>query len=224
MKKQWCKANTKRGDICKNHPIKGTEYCYQHSVGKFKNIPIWKNPNIHFIIGIILAILSIVIALYKGASRINQEDILKESRDIKESLQYLRSPETPEYDNLLKKYPSGFMFFATDYAGLITPPSSNSLDNYMLDWSNVKIVFLDDNAISFLLPDITYEPKNKSAHISYNSILIKMPRGLPGSIYNFPLPASAVPDNIYIEIIAYPNDGIIMCVGFRNKSLGSLVK
>lgn len=224
MKKQWCKASTKRGNVCKNRPIKGTEYCYVHSLGKFKNIPIWRNPNIHFIVPVIITILFFIITQYKGASRINQEEILKETSTIKGLIQDLGTTETLEYNNLIKKYPSGFLLFATNYSGLITPPSSNILDNYKLNWNNVKIVFLEDNAISFLAPYITYEPADKSAHISYENILIKMPRGTPGSIYSFPLPAKVVPDNIYIEIITYTNNGIIMCVGFRNKSLGSLVK
>ena len=51
-----CKAITKKGQACKNHPMKNTEYCYIHSFGKFKGIPWFKNPTLHIIITLIITI------------------------------------------------------------------------------------------------------------------------------------------------------------------------
>lgn len=91
MSKLVCKANTKRGDVCKNHAMKGSEYCYVHSFGRFKRIPIWKNASVHFIVTLVIAILIFVITMHKGASRINQEKILRETGTLKELIRPVAS-------------------------------------------------------------------------------------------------------------------------------------
>ncbi len=73
IKQNTCKAITKKGTPCKNHPIKNSDYCYIHSFGKFKGVTWYKNSTFHFIITIFVAFTIFFI----GPSRSNQEKMLE---------------------------------------------------------------------------------------------------------------------------------------------------
>ena len=217
-----CEAKTKNGKICKNHSMTNSTYCYIHSFGKISKVPWYKNLTIHSIIIGIFGILLAIVIFKTGPTKKTQEDILNNTFELKSLIKEVIQVKKENYSFLLSKYPSGFILLGVDYSGLITPPKSNRLRDYVLDWSNVNIVFLEDNSISFLLPDITYSPRDGSAHLSFTGIITKIPKGQPGSIYPFPFAAMRIPDNIYIEIISYSQNGAILCVGFRNKKLGGI--
>ncbi len=79
---QKCKAKTRKHKDCRNRAIKGTNYCYVHSFGKFKKIPLLKNPNIH-LFGLLLTILLWIIGQMIGATKANQNKILNGQEEIK---------------------------------------------------------------------------------------------------------------------------------------------
>ncbi|MFH1614380.1 MAG: hypothetical protein ABIG61_04760 [Planctomycetota bacterium] len=91
--------------------MNGSDYCYVHNVGRFKGVPAWKNINIH----LLLAFLSVGLAVFFfliGPSRGKQNDIQKDVRDSKDLLKDIF--ENYHSDELLKKYPSGYILFGLD--------------------------------------------------------------------------------------------------------------
>ncbi len=228
-----CKAKTKSGKSCKNPPMRNSAYCYIHSFGKNKNIPFYKNATYHLLTSIFLPFAIWLITLKVSPTKDNQDKILESTESIKKNqniisenteiikdlLEEMRTTERYNNSDLLKRYTSGFIIFASTHTGLITPPQSRMLEDYYLDWSKVNIIFLQDSTISFLLPDVTYSPKNKNINIEYHGIIAKIPIGKPGSIYPFPIYSTPFPDNLYIEILSYTDQGVILCVGFRKRNI-----
>ena len=80
---QKCKAKNRKQVRCGNWALKGADYCYIHSFGKFKNIPLLKNPTFHLIIAIFLAIIPLIISQVTGATKENQKLILRNQEEIK---------------------------------------------------------------------------------------------------------------------------------------------
>ncbi|MFC1693434.1 restriction endonuclease [Candidatus Latescibacterota bacterium] len=70
-----CKAQTRKGQACKQFPMKDCEYCYAHSLGRTKGVIWWKNPAVHLVVAIVTLVLS-AIFFCGGPSRKNQKTII----------------------------------------------------------------------------------------------------------------------------------------------------
>ncbi len=73
-----CKGITRKGNQCKNSPMQDAPCCYVHSLGKFKGVPLFKNPTFHLIVALCLA----VILFIAGPSKKNQETALSQLTKI----------------------------------------------------------------------------------------------------------------------------------------------
>lgn len=77
---QKCNAVTKKGIPCKKVSMIDSDYCYVHTLGKFRGIPILKNFTAH-----LLTLISIILAIIffsAGPSSKHQETIIKKIDDI----------------------------------------------------------------------------------------------------------------------------------------------
>lgn len=78
-----CIAKTRRGEPCKSISMKNSKYCYSHSFGRFRGIPVSKNPTIQLIVGIIATVIVGFAFYIVGPSKENQAIIIKKLDEIR---------------------------------------------------------------------------------------------------------------------------------------------
>jgi hypothetical protein len=61
-----CRAVTKKQAACKKHAMSGSSYCYVHSLGHIRGVPIHKNASVHAVFGTILGIAGIGLSVWFG--------------------------------------------------------------------------------------------------------------------------------------------------------------
>ena len=81
--------------------MKNSKYCYCHSVGKFKGVPILKNPTVHLVVGI-LSIITTIAAFKLGATREKQTMMFNKLDEIEISFQDKISTEKIKQKRLVR--------------------------------------------------------------------------------------------------------------------------
>jgi len=192
-----CVKTTRKRSPCKNYAMNGSNYCYVHSFGQFKGIAFWKNMNIHlFLASVLLA----VFLFFIGPSRGKQNDILKDVRDNKDLLKDIA--EGYHSEELLKKYPVGYVLFGLDPSmnyeisseKRSIPHTGHLLDEYEFKWDRVRISKLTKDAVTIELPDIRYKPLNGQM-IGCAIAIKREPLGQPRIL---PLKPEGVKNRIFI--------------------------
>ena len=212
--KSLCTVSTKKGLQCKKYAMSGSDYCYIHSFSRFKGIPFWKNINIHLFL--VAALLSVFLFLI-GPSREKQNDILKDVGYSKDLLKDIA--ESYHSDELLKKYPAGYVLFGLDPSvnyevsseKRLIPHIGHLLDEYEFKWDRVRINELTKDTVTIELPDIRYKPLN--TQIIGCAITIKRdPISQPCIL---PLKPEGVKNRIFIELVKDTNSMLIFAIGFK---------
>jgi len=75
-----CSVTKKDKTLCRNNAMKGANYCYIHSFGKFRGVPLLKNSTLHLIA--VLGFLITVYSLFSGATKINQKEMLDKLKKV----------------------------------------------------------------------------------------------------------------------------------------------
>ena len=187
-----------------------SEYCYIHSIGKFKGVNWQKSGTTH--IGIILTLIIFLYTCHTGATIKNQESIIGNQNEQLGLLRKMERIDRLSYDSLIAKYSEGYILFASDHVTFITPIKSHLSSYYEFRWEKAQILDISASGIKIQLPDINFKPYN----ISASGVVVTLKRYVPPATYSYPL--DIFPDNkAYIEILSDDADGIIYVLGFIKK-------
>ena len=222
-----CKGITKKGIPCKRSPMAGVAYCYIHSIGKFRGIPLFKN----FFVQLI-AIVSLIfgfISVYQGcqgASKKGQEEIKDNQTtifgrvgeihaDLEGIDTRLASIETQlnkvlekDGENLSKKYASGYILFAIDSTKSVFPSRSTVSKDYVVNWDSTMVLEVTSEHIDMVLPNIYYRPLGNMLQ----SNIIRISRYPIHQVITYPI--KVFPEEIFLEIMSDEQNEIVLVVGF----------
>jgi hypothetical protein len=212
-KRRSCKAITRKGSKCQNFAMSGTEFCYFHSFGKFRGIPLWKNSTVQFIVTVVLALIGIVLTYYFG--------IFGPSRSVKNKILEGMNAlvEKSSSDELLKKYPGGYALFGFDPSKNYKLDSEKNvivlkgsvIEEYEFLWDRVKISELTKDIVTIELPDILYKPLK--TRILGNTMGIR--RDLKESPRRLPINLVGVNNRIFVELIEDNTSFFVFAIGFK---------
>jgi hypothetical protein len=165
----------------------------------------------------LLAIIVSVILFILGPSREKQESILKSVGDNHNLLKDIA--ESYHSDELLKKYPVGYVLFALDPSmnyeisseKRLIPHAGRLLDEYEFKWDRVQISELTKDTVTIELPNIRYKPLD--TQLIGSAITIK--RDSLGQPCKLPLKPEGVKNRIFIELVKDANSMLIFAIGFK---------
>jgi hypothetical protein len=210
-----CKATKGDGAKCNNNSMHNSIYCYVHSLGRVKNVPLLKNSIFHFIVAVSLALSIFSYSIQKGPTREHQDTAISKtdeniriSTDIKKLLQTMQQMNKTSYDTLITKYPFGYILFAVDHSEIIVPGEGKFLTDYELNINDSRVIEMNSNAITLLFPDIYYVPRK----LKTTKIAMRLPRTL-NTVVEYPF--DVFPNNIYFELLEDKVNTIIYVVGFK---------
>lgn len=214
---EFCGATTKKNMPCKNRAMKGASFCYIHSLGRFHNVPIWRNATFHFIVGLFAAVIIAIVSCQYTASRKTQAAVF---RQVEYNTSLLDDIWISQHEStLLQKYPSGYVLFGVDPNSIsqiqsekrLIPRKGRVLDEYAFKWDRVTISKLTDESVTIELPHIIYKPLNTRLYgcaIGFNRKNPDKPRILPVR-----LPGAK--NRIFIEL-AYDKPSLfVFVIGFK---------
>ncbi len=214
---EFCCATTKKNRPCKNHAMKGASFCYIHSLGRIREVPIWKNATFHFVVGIIIAVIIAIVAFQYTASRKTQDAIF---RRVEYNTSLLDDIWISQHESkLLQKYPAGYVLFGVDPRNInqitsekrMIPRQGRVLDEYTFKWDRATISELTDESVTIELPNITYKPLN--THVYGCAIVLN--RKIPGKPRLLPIRPEGVKNRIYAELAYDKSSLIAFVIGFK---------
>jgi len=135
MKNNKCKSINKKGEKCNNFAMKNLDYCYVHSIGKYKKVPLWKNPIFHLFVTILGIVIGIII--YIGFSP-SKKDVL----EVKSIVEKMVEIDKKDYEKLIKKYPDGYVLFAYDHKEFYSSGEDRLLEDFEIKWDQFKISYI----------------------------------------------------------------------------------
>jgi len=152
MEENLCKSYNRKGKPCGNHPYGGTGYCYLHSFSHSKGLVFFKRPWVHVcaVITFLIIIACVVFLLgpFKGTVRQNAFFV----HHLKSQLDELNSLHSPEW---LQKYPVGYALIGIIDKQIVIPSRSSRLNSqYSLDWSNARVLDINQYHVRLIGPDI----------------------------------------------------------------------
>ena len=231
MTKKKCKAKTKKGYSCNKFAMKGSVYCYIHSFWKRKNIPFYKNSTYHFLIGLIGLIITAsfnVHSTFFDYSKKTQKTILdrqnalkEDSKELKENNEIIKEMldkiykkiETNEEnfnEELLKKYPLGYiLFFIDSHKKIVLPFKKISKNKFEINWQNIQLNITNET-ISLYIPYLLY------GNIKARDIVLKGGRQVLSSFFGGKTPCVFF-NSLFlcIEILSESPEGIIGLLGVK---------
>ena len=193
----------------------GASFCYIHSLGKFQQVPFWRNATLH---SIALAIIIAIVSCYFTASRSKQDDMF---RIIEHNTSLLEDIRTKQYESrLLEKYPSGYVLFGIDPGSVhqvrsenrVIPRKGMVLNEYAFKWDRVIISDLTDEYVTIEMPNITYIPLNSQI---YGTAMI-LNRKFPRTPFKYPLRPRGVKNRIFVEIVYDTPSFFTFVIGFKH--------
>jgi hypothetical protein len=164
IRRKKCKSLNRKGLACSKNPQDGSDYCYWHGLGKTKKVHFWKNITVHLLsfIGLIIGIPSLYYSggsYYLGATKENQELMLSKQNvvlgKIGDLQEFMKKLDITNHDNLIQKYPLGYILFAIDHTKSIIPYNSDIKKRYRVDWDTASITSLSQERIEINLPNIS---------------------------------------------------------------------
>jgi len=167
LKINKCHAKTKKELECNNFAMKDSKFCYIHTFGKIRSIPFYKNMTFHFIVGILLTIIGIIIPYITGPSK-ELQTIATNTYELKEDNKIMKdilikmynkfdSNEKDFKDFFLKRYPIGYILFYIDSHKKITLPIKEPTNSRLkISWESIQFD-LSKDFISLKIPYINYE-------------------------------------------------------------------
>ena len=212
-----CKATTKKNLPCKKHTMKRASFCYIHSLGRFHEVPIWRNATLHFIVGILITIIIAIVSIRYTASRSTQNEMFKK---IDFSASLLDDIWLSQHEStLLQKYPAGYVLFGIDPNSLnqvqsemrLIPRKGHVLEEYSFKWDQVAISELTDVSVTIDLPNIIYMPLKTSIL----GCTMKLNRKTPGKSFIFPVRPVGVKNRIFVELAYDSPSFLVFAIGFK---------
>ena len=212
-----CSATTKNDLPCKKHAMKGASFCYIHSLGRFQDVPIWRNATLHFVVGLFVTIIIAIVSCQYTASRKTQAAMF---RQVEYNASLLDDIWISQHESeLLQKYPAGYVLFGVDPCSLsqirlekrMIPRKGRVLDEYAFKWDRVAIRKLTDESVTIELPIIVYTPLNTliaGCTMGFNRSNLGRPRILPVR-----LPGAR--NRIYMELVYDKPSLLAYVIGFK---------
>lgn len=202
-----CIAITRRKTRCRNNAMKNSDYCYVHSFGHLKRVPFWKNPVIHLVFSIVVAIIIFLISLRCTASKQEQKKSRQEQKKMLSLLEEMQRIDETEYKKLIQKYPHGYILFAVDHKENIIPYNSHLIrEQYEIEWNTAKAI-LSEEEMFFAFPTM-YGKKRK---VSFVGNTVSIPRG----VVSYPSGFEIFGLGIYAELLVDNSDVVIGVIGFK---------
>ncbi len=203
-----CKATTRKKTHCRKPAMSNSDYCYIHSFGHLKRVPWWKNFTVHLTVPIVLSIVTIVLPLilfYSGPTKKNQQEIL-------DLLQQMRAIDMTQSEELLRKYPLGYVLFGNEHGEEIITLSKRHMEEIIeVDWANTRLELAEDH-VTIRFPPFLY--KKFRSHIHVDRIVI--PRNVGRTFCPM-----AFPDvEIIVELLVDNGKDVICALGFRKPKGG----
>jgi hypothetical protein len=144
-----CRELTRKQKPCSNFPMKDSDYCYIHSFGKIKRVPLWKSATVH--LGLLLSIAGLFYSAgsyYFGATGKQIETVKKDTETLVNELIIVRHSE------LLREYPEGYVIFYVNEKNQINLPSNSVFydqNRYTVKWDEAKISSNNRSLLHILL-------------------------------------------------------------------------
>lgn len=221
MTEKLCRAKTRKGEPCRQHPIKNARYCYIHSFGKTEGVPFWKNSTVHFVLPVILTIAIFSYTQLTAPKKESQQKILKESEQTHEAVNHLialmRRFEQNNYGDLIKKYPLGYILFGIDHQEVIIPYDSPLRTEIEIDWNQTKILKITKEWIGVEIPSIITRLDGRLLSFTAIKFMVeKTPGELDLYFPNYPYKV-----RMYYQLIIGDPQGFICLLGFEKISIQS---
>lgn len=220
--REKCCGVTRDRDRCKSYPMRGSRYCYVHSLGRLRGVPVVKNATVHAVLGTVLGVVGIVMSLWFGLvpSRAQKEQMrigLDTNRGVESIKEMLESVERRQSQRLLGKYPEGYVLFVIDPSLRKTesaiPQSSTISQEYEFNWARVRISEISQKVVTIEMPDILYKPTN-GQFIGTAMGLVRRPLGRER---RFPLKPKGSTHAIFIELVEDSSSRFAFAIGFRQE-------
>ena len=187
--------------------MRGSKFCYVHSLGKVRNVPFWKNSTFHFFCSIAVAL---AIVLYTTYTSHKQTQTIVDKAVMIGKLDQKR---------LLQSYPLGYVIVTIDYSGVITPHGSRLNRECEIQWETANVVEMNERAMIFQMPDMTCEPG-----YSVTATTITIPRNSQGKAFRTPI-GIVISDPFiqsYVEVLVDSDDGWVLVLGYRELPTSSV--
>ena len=156
--------------------------------------------------GVALAVLGLGVTVWFfliGPSKSTQDSI---KRDTQQILARMDSLKIQKQDELIKKYPKGYVLFTIDTRNMIYP-STNSVDQtFLLDWKSASLSVDGQNNFNLRLPDIT------GKNLVWRGLEVGVSRDMKGAFGAFASSGLAA----YVEVIDDQGQNRVLVLGFRD--------
>jgi len=198
--------------------MKGSRYCYPHSLGRFRGIPILKNATFHAILGITGIVVSLWFGLIPNRQQKQQTEIARETkRGVEAIKEMLESVERRESERLLEKYPEGYVLFAVD-ASLrktesVIPRNSRISEEYEFAWDRVGVRKVTSTVVTIKMPDILYKPNNGR----FIGTTMGIGRRPLAQEHRFPVKPKGSIHGVFVELVEDSDSRFAFAIGFRKE-------
>jgi len=213
-----CERMTRNGVLCKNHPMKGSRYCYSHSLGRLRGVPLLKNATFHAFLGIAGIGVSLWFGLVPSQQQKEHMKIARETeRDVKSIREMLRVTEQRQNQVLLRRYPAGYVLFGVDRSvrrtETVIPRNSRILAEYEFDWERVGVSNLTAASLTIEMPNIHYKPLNTLV----TGTAMGLTRRPPGKQYRYPIRPQGSRHRIFVELLEDNSSQFVFLIGFKEE-------
>lgn len=140
-------------------------------------------------------------------TKIFQDDGEKTRELIKE----IGRVDKVNYENLIKKYPFGYIIFAVDHDKIkLIPGPSHLPDDYEIDWNKASFYKLTSDVIGINLPDI----KSSGGRVQNIGIEVHRVVNIP---QRSPFQHNGFVFDLYVELLVNKDSQFILVLGLGNK-------
>lgn len=220
--KNGCWGMTRGGIPCDGHPMRGSRFCYVHSLGHLRGVPLAKNASVHAVLGTILGVVGIAVSLWFGLIPSRQQKhqndvVLETNQNVKAVREMLESVERLQSGRLLEKYSEGYVLFAIDASRrkteFVIPRNSRISEEYEFDWAKVGISEVTPRIVTVRMPDILYKP----SHGRFVGTRIGIRRRPLGKERQFPVELKGSTHTVFVELVEDSASQFAFAVGFRKE-------
>ncbi|MGH9870651.1 MAG: hypothetical protein ACREAA_21145 [Candidatus Polarisedimenticolia bacterium] len=167
MADRRCSAHKKDKTQCEQHPIKDSKYCYVHSIGRFRGVPIFRNPSFQGILGV-LGLVAGAAFFYWGPSASQQQAIADNVSAIKGQMQRV---EVRYEDELKRHFQLGYILFTVDDRRVVIPNISTLPARFEVSWDKTTVHLAKDSL------SVAFERIAQPAHeLEFNNVGFAMKR------------------------------------------------
>jgi hypothetical protein len=142
---------------------------------------------------------------------------LEINRDVKSIKEVLETAEHRQAQELLSRYPAGYVLFGIDLltrkTESVIPHDSKILEEYDFRWSRAGVSDLKETSVTIEMPDIHYRPLGTLA-AGTAMILGRRPLGRQ---YRYPVRPEGSTHRIFVELLQDDSSQFVFVIGFKQE-------